>query len=84
MDEGVSLETSPITKKHSPKENIIQIPLEEKYFIRNYSKNVVDAQNPRISLPHSCQSKKKIFEHELQGFIFFLSLDSACLHESDY
>ena len=78
------METSPITVEHSPQEVIIQIPLEGKYFIGTCSQNVVEAQNPRISLNHSCQFEKQIFEPELEGFIFYLSPGPLCLQDSDY
>ena len=51
----MNLENSPITIEHLPKEDIIQRPPEEKYFIGTSSQNVVEAQNPRISLNHSCE-----------------------------
>ena len=75
----MNLETSPITIEHSPREDVIQSPREEQYFIGTCSENVVKNQNPRISLNHSCQFEKKIFEPELEGFIFSLSPDSLCL-----
>ena len=80
----MNLETSPITTEHSPQEDIIQRAQEEQYFNGTCSKNVVETQNPRISLSHSCQFEKKIFEPELEGFIFSLSPDSFFLQKSDY
>ena len=80
----MNLETSPITTEHSSQEDIIQRTQEEQSFIGTCSENVVGTQNPRISLNHSCQFEKKIFEPEIEGFIFSLSLDSLCLQESDY
>jgi len=55
LGKGMNLENSPITIEHLPKEDIIQRPPEEKYFIGTSSQNVVEAQNPRISLNHSCE-----------------------------
>lgn len=80
----MNLETSPITTEHLPWEVIIQRPPEEKYFIGICSQNVVEDQNLRISLNHSCQFGNQIFEPEFERFIFFLSPDSLCLQESDY
>lgn len=68
----MNLETSPITAKHSPREVIIQIPLEEKPFIGTCSENFVETQNPRISLNHYCQFENQIFEIELERFVFYL------------
>ena len=70
----MNLETPPITVEHSPREDVIQRPPEEKSFIGTCSENVVETQNPRIHLNHSCQSENQIFEPELEGFIFFLKI----------
>jgi len=80
---GMNLETSPINIEHSPREVIIQRPPEEQSFIGTCSQIFFEAQNPIISLNHSCQFENEIFEPEYEGFIFCLSLDSLCLQESD-
>ena len=84
LEKGMNLETSPITTKHSPQEGVIQITREEQYFIGTCSKNVVETQNPIISLNHSCKFEKNIFDPELEGFIFFLSPGPLCLQGSEY
>lgn len=84
LGKEMNLETPHPTTKHLPKEDIIQIPPEEKYFIGTFSQDFVEAQNPRISFNHSCQFENKIFEAGLEGFVFCLSPDSLCLQESEY
>ena len=80
----MNLETSPIIAEHLPLEDLIQRPPEDQYFIGTCSENVVETQIPRIYLNHSCESKNKIFELELEGFIFCPSPDFLCLQENDY
>lgn len=84
LGKKMNLETCPITTENSPREDIIQRPLEDQYFIGTCSKIVVETQNPRIPLKYSCQSENQIFETEIEGFMFCLSPDPLCLHRSDY
>ena len=60
------------------------MPLEEKSIIGTYSEIVVETQNTKISLNHSFQYEKNIFEPELEGFFFCLSPYPSCLQGSDY
>jgi len=84
LGEGVSLETSPITTKYSPWEDLIQRPLEEKSIIETCPKSVIKAQNPRISLIYSSNSEKKIFELKIEGFFTCLSPDPLYLQDNVY
>lgn len=48
------------------------------------SETIIEAQNPRIFLNHSYRFEIKIFEPELEGFLFCLSPNPLSLLGSDY